>query len=157
PGATGQGTLLIGTPVTASLSTTPTFLPQGSGTVTTTLQVNVVRAQDTPVTVQATVPTDARVSILANSFSLAPTTITIGSDSETLTWDLGSLTGGSTQKITWQSSVTGVQPGEAQTVVRGATVQFTVVDVVTSAVNIEPEVNANLQTYANGSLYPVGG
>ena len=39
-GATGTGTLLIGTPVTATLSTTPSTLPPGSGTVTTTLQVN---------------------------------------------------------------------------------------------------------------------
>ena len=40
PGATGTGTLLIGTPVTATLSTTPTSLPPGNGTVTTTLQIN---------------------------------------------------------------------------------------------------------------------
>ena len=36
PGAIGKGTLLIGTPVTATLSTTPSTLPAGSGTVTTT-------------------------------------------------------------------------------------------------------------------------
>jgi len=39
-GATGSGTLLIGTPVTATLTTAPTSLPAGSGTVTPTLQVN---------------------------------------------------------------------------------------------------------------------
>ncbi len=39
PGATGTGSLLIGTPVTATLSTTPTSLPAGSGTVTATLQI----------------------------------------------------------------------------------------------------------------------
>ena len=40
PGATGTGTLLIGTPVTATLSTTPTSLPPGDSTVTTTLQID---------------------------------------------------------------------------------------------------------------------
>jgi uncharacterized repeat protein (TIGR01451 family) len=39
PGATGQGTLLIGTPVTATLSLDKDQLPAGSGTVTDTLQV----------------------------------------------------------------------------------------------------------------------
>ncbi len=39
PGATVTGSILIGTPVTASLSTSPISLPQGSGTVTTTLQI----------------------------------------------------------------------------------------------------------------------
>ncbi len=39
PGATGTGALLIGTPVNASLSISPTTLPAGSGTVTDTLQV----------------------------------------------------------------------------------------------------------------------
>jgi uncharacterized repeat protein (TIGR01451 family) len=40
PGATGTGTLLIGTPVSATLTTSPASLPAGSGTVTETLQVN---------------------------------------------------------------------------------------------------------------------
>ena len=39
PGAIGAGALLIGTPVTATLSTAPDTLPAGNGTVTTTLQV----------------------------------------------------------------------------------------------------------------------
>ena len=40
PGATGTGSLLIGSPVTATLSTAPSALPPGSGTTTATLQVN---------------------------------------------------------------------------------------------------------------------
>jgi large repetitive protein len=39
-GGTATGTLLIGTPVSAILTTTPASLPAGSGTVTATLQVN---------------------------------------------------------------------------------------------------------------------
>ena len=40
PGATGTGKLLIGTPVSATLTTSPQSLPAGDGTVNTTLQVN---------------------------------------------------------------------------------------------------------------------
>ena len=39
-GATGKGSLMIGTPVTATLLTSPSTLPAGNGTVTTTLQLN---------------------------------------------------------------------------------------------------------------------
>jgi uncharacterized membrane protein len=40
PGATGSGTLLIGSPVAATTSLSPDSLPAGSGTTTVTLQVN---------------------------------------------------------------------------------------------------------------------
>src|SRR6185369_8694318 len=40
PGKTGSCTLLVGLPVTAMLSITPTVLPPGNGSVTTTLTVN---------------------------------------------------------------------------------------------------------------------
>ncbi len=40
PGGTGTGTLLVGLPVSATLSVSPTVLPPGNGTVTTTLTVN---------------------------------------------------------------------------------------------------------------------
>lgn len=39
PGATGEGNLLIGSPVTASISIDPTTLPPGDGMVTNTLQI----------------------------------------------------------------------------------------------------------------------
>jgi uncharacterized repeat protein (TIGR01451 family) len=40
PGSTGHGTLLVGSPVTATLSVSPTTLPPGNGTVTNTLTLN---------------------------------------------------------------------------------------------------------------------
>src|SRR5208337_1825554 len=40
PGGTGQGSLLIGSPVTASMSITPTTAPAGDSTVTDTLQID---------------------------------------------------------------------------------------------------------------------
>ena len=51
PGATGTGTILIGTPVNATLSTSPTSLPPGNGTVTTTLQINNQSALPSPLSV----------------------------------------------------------------------------------------------------------
>ena len=56
-GATGTGTLEIGTPVTATLVTTPATLPAGSGTVTTTLQINSQSTLGgTPLSVVSTTP-----------------------------------------------------------------------------------------------------
>ncbi len=52
PGATGTGTLLIGTPVTASLTTAPESLPAGSGTVASTLQINSQSTFPAPLTLE---------------------------------------------------------------------------------------------------------
>jgi len=90
PGGSGQGTVLIGTPVSATLTTSPTTLPPGTNTVTTTLQVNAVGGQGTPLSASVTVPTNNGVSIVPNSFNVAPTTITPGAGSETLSWNLAS-------------------------------------------------------------------
>ncbi len=86
---------------------------------------NIAQAISVPVTAQVTVPTDNGVSIDPNSFSLAPTSITTNSNNtETLEWDLDLPLGTSSQTITWQSDVTGLQPGQSLTVDQGGTVQF---------------------------------
>ena len=77
-----------------------------------------------PLTAQVTIPTNNGVSIAPNSFSLAPTTITTGADSETLVWEAGFAPGMTSQTITWQSNITGLQPGQAVTVAQDATVAF---------------------------------
>lgn len=64
-----------------------------------------------PVTAKVTVPTGGNVSIVPGLFSLAPTLITPGSGVETLGWDLGLAPGSAGQTISFQSSVTGLQPG----------------------------------------------
>ncbi len=56
PGATGTGTLLIGTPVSATLVTTPTSLPPGSGMVTSTLQINSQTSFTSPLTLAGETP-----------------------------------------------------------------------------------------------------
>jgi uncharacterized membrane protein len=109
------------------------------------------------ITATVTVPTNNGVSIVPNSFNIAPTTISSGAGFETLQWDLGLLAGNSSATIIWQSAISGLQSGEARPVALGARVQFSLENAVTSQVNLDPEVNANLQSYTNGGLYPSGG
>jgi uncharacterized membrane protein len=75
----------------------------------------------TPVTARVTVP---RNSIVPDSFSLQPTTVISGTDSDTLEWDLSLTPGKESRTITWQSVVTGLQPGESRPVTQGSTVTF---------------------------------
>src|SRR5262249_27902411 len=72
-----------------------------------------------------TVPTDHGVSIVPNSFSLAPTKITTGATATVLEWDLTFDAGHKAQTITWQSRVDGLQPGEGRTVATLAGITFT--------------------------------
>ncbi len=77
-----------------------------------------------PVTVTVTVPTTTGVSIVPGSFNVAPTTITTGTTSETLVWTFPSLTGMPAAGIVWQSSISGLQVGQALPVTLGAQVQY---------------------------------
>ena len=70
-------------------------------------------------------PGERRVSIVPGSFSLAPTSTTTNADgSQTLYGTWVSRPGRRSQTITWQDSVTGVQPGQSATVTQDASVQF---------------------------------
>ena len=87
---------------------------------------NIAQAISVPIVAQVTVPTGNGASIDPNSFSLAPTRIATNNDNtETLEWDLDLPLGTSSEAITWQSDVTGLQPGQSLTVDQGGTVQFT--------------------------------
>ena len=59
PGGSTSTTYLIGQPVTATLSTTPTSVPTGSDTVTTTLSVTTQSTYPSPLTLQGAVATPA--------------------------------------------------------------------------------------------------
>jgi large repetitive protein len=50
PGAIGEGNLLIGSPITASISVTPDTLPPGNGMVTNTLQISTSASFNDPFT-----------------------------------------------------------------------------------------------------------
>ena len=82
--------------------------------------------QDTPVIAQVTIPSGGGVSVVPGSFSLAPTSMTTNPDgSQTLVWDLGFTAGSTSQTITWQDSVAGLQPGQSVAVAQDGSVQFT--------------------------------
>jgi len=69
PGGTGQGSVLVGTPVTATLSVSPTTLPAGTGTVTNTLTVNSQISFPDPLTLDGqvqTTPTSTTISLYQN-------------------------------------------------------------------------------------------
>ncbi len=88
PGSgTLQGSPVSSGPVTASLTVSPSSLPAGSGTVTNALQINPGTATLNSVTV--TVPNNNGTTIVPNSFNIAPTIITPGTSSDTLTWNFG--------------------------------------------------------------------
>ncbi len=59
PGATGQGTLTVGSPVTATIAVTPTTLPTGTGTVTNTLEVDHEEPMPSPLSLEGVVTTTA--------------------------------------------------------------------------------------------------
>ncbi len=76
PGATGQGQAFVGSPVSASLSVTPTTSPAGSPTVTNTLQVTAQTPFPAPLTLlgQAqTTPTAGSVALDGNTAYVAGT------------------------------------------------------------------------------------
>ena len=65
PGATGQGSLLVGSPVTATLSSSPAMLPAGNGTVTNTLQINSSLATGGQFTLEGQTPISGGASTVA--------------------------------------------------------------------------------------------
>ena len=84
------------------------------------------QTSNTPVTAQVTIPANDGVSIVPGSFSLAPTSTTTSADgSQTLEWNLAFSAGSTSQAITWQEAVTGLQPGQSAVVTQDASVQFT--------------------------------
>ena len=89
------------------------------------VQVTLLTSSGITIQDQATVPTNNGVSIDPSSFSIAPTSVVTNSDNtETLEWNLNLPSGTSSQAITWQSDVTGLQPGQSLLVVQSATVNF---------------------------------
>jgi uncharacterized membrane protein len=59
PGASAKGTLVIGLPVTGTLTTTPSVVPTGTATATSTIQVNTGTSYPEPLTLQGAVSTPA--------------------------------------------------------------------------------------------------
>ena len=75
---------------------------------------------DTTATVSVQVPNGTGVSVVPDSFNEAPTRIVSGTDFDTLVWD-GTLGPGNPDlTLTWDTAVSGLQPGESRDVTLGA-------------------------------------
>ena len=74
--------------------------------------------------VQVEVPTNTGVAVVPGSFNVAPTLVVVGATSDTLIWDVVLDDATPSQTFTFQSTVTGLQPGEARDVTVGTAVNF---------------------------------
>ncbi len=102
----------------------------GSGNLVFTTDLNslivyqILASPGIPVTAQVTIPTGAGVSVVPGSFSIAPSNTITGNGTETLQWDLALSASNTSQTISWQDAVTGVQPGQSLPVAQDASVAF---------------------------------
>src|SRR5205085_4373306 len=78
-----------------------------------------------PVTVSVNVPTGTGVAVVPNSFNIPPTQVVHQAGFDTYRWNRGLAFGLTAETITWQSTVTNLQPGEARDVTLGGSVAFT--------------------------------
>jgi uncharacterized repeat protein (TIGR01451 family) len=79
-----------------------------------------------PVTAQVEVPNGTGVSVVPGSFNVPPTQVISGSQFNTLEWDFTLDPNNASQTLTWQTAVSGMQPGESRAVTVGTTVGFNV-------------------------------
>ena len=75
----------------------------------------------TSVTTQVQAPKD---TVMSSSFNIEPDEIISGSDYDTLVWHQLFSADQTGQTLTWQSTVTDLQPGEARDITLGATIDF---------------------------------
>jgi uncharacterized membrane protein len=77
-----------------------------------------------PVIARVQVPTNTGVAIVPGSFNIEPTSVIAGADFDTLVFDLTFTAGHPSETITWQSIVTGLQPGASRAVTLESIVEF---------------------------------
>ncbi|MGE3818073.1 MAG: Ig-like domain repeat protein [Isosphaeraceae bacterium] len=78
-----------------------------------------------PTTVSVPIPNGQGTSVIPGSFNVAPTRIMAGAGFDTYEWDFNFTSGNANQTITWETNVTGLQPGERRTTSLEAAVSFT--------------------------------
>jgi uncharacterized membrane protein len=86
---------------------------------------NIGALESTPVTISVEVPNNTGVTVVPGSFNSPPTQIVHGTNFDTLVWLRQLAFGESMPTLTWQSTVSNLQPGEVRDVTLGATVTFT--------------------------------
>ncbi len=78
-----------------------------------------------PLTAEVRIPDQAGVTVVPGSFNVAPSEVIDGAGFDTYRFDLG-LTGPSpSATLTWQTTVSNLQPGESRELTLGTTVAFT--------------------------------
>jgi len=77
-----------------------------------------------PITARVSMPTNTGVALVPNSFNTPPTRIERGANADTLVWELILPSGPSSETLTWQTSVTNLQPGEARDITLPSRVEF---------------------------------
>ncbi|WP_395707308.1 transglutaminase domain-containing protein [Casimicrobium huifangae] len=87
------------------------------------------------VTASVVIPKGTGVSLVPGSFSLAPTTTVTDSSSDTYVWQQPS-----SSPITWQETVTAMQPGSSRNVVSSGSVAFTLPTVGSGTLSLAPVV-----------------
>jgi uncharacterized membrane protein len=123
PGATGTASLVIGAPVTASLSVSSDAIsPVDSNTVFSTLTVGNPGNDSQSLTASVTVPTTGTAAVVPDSFSVQPDQVVPGNGTETLVWNL-TLDAGASSQITWETTLNGLASGQVATVADLVTIQ----------------------------------
>ncbi|MFO0806097.1 MAG: transglutaminase domain-containing protein [Gemmataceae bacterium] len=77
----------------------------------------------TPVRIEVPIPKS--VTVIPESFSRVPNEIITGSDSDTYVWNFPLAAGVTDLRITWQSRLSGVLPGESRAVTGAGAITFT--------------------------------
>ena len=77
-----------------------------------------------PVTAEVQVPKNTGVTVVPNSFNIAPTQVLDGPNFQTLVWNLTVGPGDTSQAITWQSTVSNLLPDEVRQLTLNTTVQY---------------------------------
>ncbi|WP_165224659.1 transglutaminase domain-containing protein [Aquisphaera insulae] len=78
-----------------------------------------------PATAQVFVPKQAGVTIDVGSFSIPPSQVIAGTDFDTYVFETSLTAAAPSRTITWRTTVTGMQPGEARDLSLASTVSFT--------------------------------
>ena len=77
------------------------------------------------ITAEVQIPKNTGVTVIPNSFNIAPSNVIVGTEFDTYVFDLALGAQSESRTITWESVVTQLQPGETRDVTLTSTVHFT--------------------------------
>jgi len=101
------------------------------------------------VTAKVVAPKGTGVTLVPNSFNLAPTAISSTASSDTYTWQQPTVT-----PITWQATVSAMQPGTGREVATGGAVEFTLPSLGSGSLPLSPAVVTANHTIAVSASVP---